>query len=195
MDSTVTIYELKENEELTRVPEASSEWAAMVDDLGLKGQKKLLTVPKENVAASPIPYLWMNAKTFHSFKTLCPMKQDIEAYDKMPVPVLILGHVKQCQMKGWFKQIEVWYDDEKPDPVVVGLTDIKAEERNTYLIGRWAAEDRSLEALAAMAFEKRKAQLTTKLREKIAECEAALVAIDSSVATLLSGDYTPLNYL
>jgi hypothetical protein len=194
METAVTVYELKENEELTRVPEAAGEWTAMVNDLGLEGQKKLLTKAQEGEMASPIPYLWMNSRLRKVFKTLCPTNQNIDEYDKMPIPILILGHVKQCQMKGWFKAIEVWYDDEKPDPVVVGIANKKQEEETAYLIGRWGAEDKSLEALSFEAAERRKAHLIHEANEKLSEVQKVLENPDKEVENYFADHYSVTTY-
>lgn len=115
METVVTIYELKENEDLARSTEVSEEWKAMVSEAGLEGQTSLLTKGTDG-SESPVPYLWMNARLKNALKVLCPRSQDIEDYDKLPIPVIILGHVLQCQRKGYFKSIEVWYDDVKGYP-------------------------------------------------------------------------------
>jgi hypothetical protein len=181
METVVTTYELKENEELMYVPEAAIEWATMVEATGLKGQQKLLTKGTDG-SESPIPYLWMNKRMVNVFKVLCPMKESIEEYAKMPIPLLILGHVKQCQMKGYFKKLEVWYDDVQPDPVVVG------DEQ--YLIGRWGAEDRSLEALSAMAFERKKKDIIEKATDVISDAQRVIATPDSEVTYFMEHGYT-----
>jgi hypothetical protein len=184
METVVTTYELKENEDLMNVPEAATEWAAMVEATGLKGQQKLLTKGTDG-SESPIPYLWLNKRLVNVFTVLCPRKESIEEYSKMPIPLLILGHVKQCQMKGHFKKIEVWYDDVLPDPVVIG--------DGQYLIGRWGAEDRSLEALSAMAFDRKKADIISKCNEVIADAQQALAHPESEVNYFMEHGYTRYN--
>lgn len=187
METVVTTYELKENEDLMYVPEAASEWAAMVEATGLKGQQQLLTVGTDG-SESPIPYLWLNKRMVNVLKTLCPKNENIENYSKLPIPLLILGHVKQCQMKGYFKKLEVWYDDVMPDPVVIGHTDSK--DANLYLIGRWGAEDRSLEALQQMAFDRKKKEITEKCKRQIAECQQVLSAPDDEVSHLMENGWS-----
>lgn len=190
METVVTTYELKENEDLAHVPEAASEWTAMVEATGLKGQQKLLTKGTDG-SESPIPYLWLNTRMVNVFKTLCPRREDIEDYSKLPIPLIILGHVKQCQMKGYFKKLEVWYDDVMPDPVVVGIADRK--DSDIYLIGRWGAEDRSLEALSEMAFERKKKDILEKAQEAVTEAQAVVAHPESEARYFMEHGYTRYN--
>ncbi len=187
METVVMTYELKENEELMHVPEAATEWATMVESTGLKGQQKLLTKGTDG-SESPIPYLWLNVRMVNVFKTLCPRREEIEEYSKLPIPLIILGHVKQCQMKGYFKKLEVWYDDVMPDPVVIGIADQKGSD--IYLIGRWGAEDRSLEALSAMAFERKKKDIIEHATKDIAAAQMVIAAPDSEVTYFMEHGYT-----
>lgn len=197
METVVQTFELKEVEELTKTSELSEQWKAAVEDLGLKGQLELLTEPEDNATApSPVPYLWLNERQYNVLQVLCPKAQAINDYAKMPIPLEILGHVKQCELKKWFKKIEVWYDDRLPDPVVVGVVDGKTsdEDHKTYLIGRWGAEAMTLEQLDAKAVERKKEQLTKAIQEKMAEGRKGLENIDSEVDKLLNGDYTTFTY-
>jgi hypothetical protein len=181
METVVTTYELAENVDLMNVPEAAAEWSAMVEATGLKGQQKLLTKGTDG-SESPIPYLWLNERLVNVFKTLCPRRENIEDYSRMPIPILILGHVKQCQVKGYFKKLEVWYDDVMPDPVVIG--------DDVYLIGRWGAEDRSLEALASMAFERKKKEIIEKASTFLSEVQNVLSRPDAEVNHFMEHGYT-----
>ncbi len=197
METKVQTFELKESMEIAACPEQNEQYMAMIDELGLKGQKTLVTEGKDG-QTTPIPYLWMNERLKNVFNTLCPTRVDIESYDKLPIPIIILGHVKQCQMRGWFAKVEVWYDDKQPDPVVVGLTEKKSEKAELYLIGRWGAEDRSLEALDAMALDRRTEQLRVGAQHHLAseQAEVAAVLADPRAVAdkILSGDYHTAQY-
>lgn len=190
METVVMTYELKENEDLMYVPEAATEWATMVEATGLKGQQKLLTKGTDG-SKSPIPYLWLNARMINAFKVLCPRREDIEEYSKLPIPLIILGHVKQCQMKGYFKKLEVWFDDVSPDPLVIGIAD--REDTDVYLIGRWGAEDRSLEGLAAMAFDRKKKDILENAKKVIIEAQTVIASPDSEVSYFMEHGYTRYN--
>lgn len=187
METVVTTYELKENEELSRVPEAASEWAAMVEATGLKGQAELLTMGKDG-SSSPIPYLWLNARMVNVFKVLCPRRENIEDYSRMPIPIIILGHVKQCQMKSYFKKLEVWYDDVTPDPLVVGWAG--KNETDLYLIGRWGAEDRSLEALSQFAFDRKRKQIVDHCAHAISAAQVVLANPDEEANYFMEHGYS-----
>jgi hypothetical protein len=188
METKVQIFQIDEVTDLS-VPEVTEQWKALVADLGLKGQTKLLSKETEEVVSSPVPYVWMNKRLVNVITCLCPMKENIEKYAKTPIPLELLGHIKQAEMKGWFEKVEVWYDDKDPDPVLVGTA-----RKDTYLIGRWGAENVTLSQLDEMATTRMKKECITKAKNKIGECEQAIAQIDQNVQKQLDGEYNPFTY-
>jgi len=139
-------YIVKDTENLIHDPEALKAWEDLSKQLGLKGQETLAG------GKSPVPYQFMNAKMTRVFEVLCPAKLEITDYDKSPIPVELLQLVSMSDKENHFEKVEVWYDDQGPDPILVGYN---GDDR--YLIGRWGAELAAMADLYASAY-KRKAQ-------------------------------------
>ena len=115
MKTVVETFVIEETQELIYDNEKLDEWNTRVAELGLKGQTKIVKSEK-----SPIPFMHMKATTVRVFETLCPRKVNITEYDKTPIPVEILNLVGLSVKEEYFSKIEIWYDDENPDPACVG---------------------------------------------------------------------------
>jgi hypothetical protein len=134
--------------------------------------------------------VWINKRLSNVLTCLCPKKENVEAYAKSPIPLELLGHIKQAEMKGWFEKIEVWYDDRDPDPVLIGTA-----RKEQYLIGRWGAEAVTLERLDALAVTKKKADLERKAKAKISEIQEGLAQLEENTQKILDGEYSTFKYL
>lgn len=126
MKTVVETFIIEETQELIYDNDKLDQWNKRVAELGLTGQTKIVAPEK-----SPIPFLHMKAPLVRVFETLCPRKVSISEYDKTPIPVEILDLVALSKKEQYFTGIQIWYDDETPDPVCVGLV----EEYYTYSAG------------------------------------------------------------
>lgn len=117
MATIVETFLVEETVELIYDNEKLEEWNKAINDLGLKGQGQIVKKDK-----SPIPFLFMKQNLINVFETLCPVKSPIENYSTTAIPVEILKLVLLSKKEEYFKNIEIWYDDVKPDPICVGMT-------------------------------------------------------------------------
>ena len=117
MKTVVETYIIEETQELIYDNEQLIKWNELVGELGLEGQKKIVSPDK-----SPIPFMHMKSSLVNVFETLCPVKVDAEEYNVTPIPVEILSLMSLSKREGYFKKLEVWYDDKAPDPAVIGYT-------------------------------------------------------------------------
>jgi hypothetical protein len=125
----VEVFLIEETRELIYDADKLKEWEQLTGELGLAGQRTL-AVPDR----SPIPYLHMKQSLQNMFTVLCPVKVDIKEYNVTPIPLEILRLASLSVREKHFQQVEIWYDDKKPDPVCVGITGYW--EEGSYQDGR-----------------------------------------------------------
>lgn len=187
MKTVVETFIIEETAELIYDNEKLEAWNKHVQELGLEGQTRI--VKKEK---SPIPFMFLNPPQRAIFETLCPRKMAVEKYDVTPIPVEILDLVALSKKEGYFDRIEVWYDDQTPDPVCIGInrmfgelnnynwkTQKEAElalgrslnpwnnEEKHYLLGKWADVKASFEELKQRAIKRFKAEKITTANTQI----------------------------
>ena len=117
MKTQVETFIIEETSELIYDNEKLNQWNELVNELGLEGQTKIVTKEK-----SPIPFMYLKKSLQNVFETLCPRKVDVEKFDISPIPVEILDLISLSKKEKYFSRIEIWYDDNNPDPVCVGIT-------------------------------------------------------------------------
>jgi hypothetical protein len=126
--TVVTTYIVEETAELIYDNEKLDKWNDLVSQLNLQGQTKIVQKDK-----SPIPFLHMNSKLVNTFLELCPRTVDVGAYDVTPIPVEILDLIALSMREGYFTKIEISYNDQKPDPICVGVNQKWIlHHKNTY---------------------------------------------------------------
>lgn len=151
--ATVTeTFFIEETMNLVHDNEALKKWNDKCEELGLEGQKQIVSEDK-----SPIPFLWMNTALIATFETLCPTKVNIEKYSKTPIPVEILELVSLSNKESYFDFVQIWYNDKVKDPVCIGFKvddEYKGKDgwylqhySQKYLLGRWADVKASLDQL------------------------------------------------
>jgi hypothetical protein len=117
MKTVVETYIIEETQELIYDNEKLDQWNKHVDALGLKGQKTICKPEK-----SPIPFLHMKNALVMTFEMLCPRKVLLTEYGKTPIPVEILDLAALSVKEQYFNKIEIWYDEQSPDPACIGYT-------------------------------------------------------------------------
>lgn len=115
MKTEVQTFLIEETVELIHDNDKLERWNKLVDELDLSGQTTI--VKKEK---SPIPFLHMKKSLVNVFETLCPMKREIGDYNLTPIPVEILELAALAKREDYFDGIQIWYDDENPDPACIG---------------------------------------------------------------------------
>jgi hypothetical protein len=116
MNTQVETFIIEETESLIYDNAQLEKWHELVGRLDLKGQQK---VAKKGL--SPIPFLYMNNILMKVCRTLCPSHTAIEDYDLTPIPMPVLDLVALSKKENYFQQIEIWYDEQSPDPFCVGI--------------------------------------------------------------------------
>lgn len=115
--NVVQSFMVEETKNLVYDAKKQEEWKTLTASLGLKGQNEVLTPSK-----SPIPFTPMNRVLIDIFGELCGRREDIKDYKIAPIPVEVLGLAKLSIDEEYFIKMEVHYDDESPDPILIGLT-------------------------------------------------------------------------
>lgn len=136
MKTEVELFVIEETQELIYDNEKLDQWNKRVAELGLTGQTKIQAKDK-----SPIPFLHMKQSHIAVFSQLCPIRVDIKVYDKTPIPVEILDLAALSVKEQYFNKIEIWYDDQAPDPVCIGI------------LGGWKVYDHAYSVIARPATE------------------------------------------
>lgn len=116
MNTQVETFIIEETEPLIYDNEQLTKWHDLVEKLNLKGQK---TIAKQGL--SPIPFLYMNQMMLRVCRTLCPSHSAIEDYDLTPIPMPVLDLVALAKKEKYFQKVEIWCDEESPDPFCVGI--------------------------------------------------------------------------
>lgn len=192
MKTEVELFIIVETQELVYDNEKLDQWNGLVAELGLSGQTAVVKPDK-----SPIPFLWMNKALVKVFEELCPRKTRIEEYNKTPIPVEVLSLVSLSSKEGYFDKVEVWYNDENPDPAIVGYkyTIGSGEwERNwyadKYLLARWSDVKATLEELTERAKKLFTLRRANELKENIKRAQRELedIGIEANKAFGFGGD-------
>lgn len=109
------IYFNKELSDISFEIEALDEWKDICSTLGMENQLELA-----KGKATPIPYPYMNEVMLRVYETLCPSKHEFKAFKSVPIPLEVLRQISYSIKENHFEKIEIWADDKKPDPVVIG---------------------------------------------------------------------------
>lgn len=160
---------VEETRELIYETEKLDEWKEKCQELGLENQLALAETNK-----SPVPFEFMNEVSKRVYETLCPTSVKYREYKKTPIPLEVLGLIKLSEDEKYFDEIQIWYDDKSPDPLVVGLIKTSEWGHDRYLIAKWADVMRSFEELRQMAIARYKASSALTLKRKISEAQNKL---------------------
>lgn len=167
----VQIFMTEENKELIYDNDQLTEFNNLVSELGLQCNNQI------DPEKSPIPFMWLDESTIRAFKLLCPHVDKIKNY-RLEIPIEVLRQVKLSETEKYFDWIEIWSNIKDPDPFAIGRVykDQQSREKEytwnaqTYLIGRWGAESKSVPELIDMAVK----IATTKIEIYTESCIAKL---------------------
>tara|TARA_R110000868_G_scaffold117867_3_gene312925 strand:- start:205 stop:879 length:675 start_codon:yes stop_codon:yes gene_type:complete len=116
MATVVETFIINETAELIYDNEQLTKWNDLVTELGLEGQTQIVKKDK-----SPIPFMHLKKGLQNVLETLCPRKVDVINYNITPIPVEILDLIALSYKEQYFHKIEIWYDDQNPDPCCIGV--------------------------------------------------------------------------
>lgn len=182
----IETYLIEDSEKMIAEPEHLEEWTKTVEELGLDGQKGLAREDK-----SPVPFPMMNEGMKRVYKTLCPQQTRVKAYSNSTIPLRVLSLIALSEREKYFNKIEIWDDQESPDPIAVGYLN-DSYSSPLYIIARWGDELRDFASLKKEAIAKWKERKSAEWRQKINENQSKLNEIESQAQqyfTLLESEY------
>jgi hypothetical protein len=171
----------------------AAEWFELCSQLGLGDQ--LALADKSEVKKAP-PYMFIDKKTERIIKTLCPEVVDYSKYRVSTIPLDVLKEIQKAKEHGWYQCIEIAFDNQSPDPFVVGVChDERKWSAARHLIARWGAELLPFEQLEAKAIQRLRDEATEKLALLKNEIDFGLTNVDAFVRQMLAGKTAPsLNF-
>ena len=169
-------------------PEVEAEAIALIESLGLKGQKTLIT-PKE-IGTERFQYPEMTKIEVAVYSEVFPSKTAIEEYSAGIIPVRVMQVAAHA--KGYCDKIEVWHKKMRdPDPLLVGT-----KGANEYTVGfkrfilaRWGDALKDFKELAKEARTLYREQFERELREKVSGAQNKLSQIDSLIEQAMGGNH------
>lgn len=202
MKTVVETFLTEETVELIYSNEELEKWNKHVEELSLVGQTKIV-----KKGCSPIPFMHLKTSYKNICEELCPRKVDVKKYDATPIPVKILDLVALSKKEGYFKEIEIWYDERSPDPFCIGISrkwtnamrsgyvfnsaeeacagtdqtpkDLAYYYQDTYyLLGKWADVKHTWAELRDMAIERFKSSKVNECNKAILEAKRSLEDLD-----------------
>lgn len=149
-DRDVKVESFECHETAAEPIEATEEAVAILESLGLKGQKELLSTDKHEVVRR-CPYRQMTIDERFVYKVLCPREYTLADYKNSPIPLRVLQIAAHAHGTGLFDRLMVWDKGTaaEKDPVLIGVEKDKKEtwRENFYILARWGEE---LEAFVVM---------------------------------------------
>lgn len=158
--------------------DVSEEAMALIESLGLEGQKQLVeerTVGTETVVTRN-PYRKMTAEEAAIFGAILPRRAALEKYGDGPIPLRVLQVAAHAL--ALFDAIEVWCpaEPQQPDPLLVGLKG-GSWTGERFLLARWGDVLEPLDLLR----NKARAVLSARMRLEIAKAKTSIAAMEGSL--------------
>lgn len=110
----VKLYFNEEMADVTLNEEQAKEYEALMSKLGIE------RTHNNSSAESIIPYHLANTAMMNVVKTLCPQQSEYKDYNMTSIPFDVLKAIDFCEDRKFFKKIYIYYNDENPDPFVIG---------------------------------------------------------------------------
>lgn len=176
----VKIYREPENEGLILNEDELKAYHELTKELGIPA-----------VVENKVPNLYqpLNSAQARTLTALCPAKTLVTTYRKSTIPVEVLKVLKFVEDNKMFDRVEVWYDDQSPDPLLIGrkfMSDEDKEKNYTWrmddtLIARWGDCAHDFMILLDMGRERIKANFIRDAKTKKQQLEAFLAEPDMHV--------------
>ena len=171
----------------------SEEALALIESLGLEGQKSLVEtreVGGEEVQTR-FPYRKMTREEQAVFGAVMPHRTRLHSYSDGPIPLRALQVAAHAQSLNFFDHVEVWHPEPgRDDPVLVGCKkNAGGWGLDLYLLARWGDELVSMDDLR----QKAKAVIVARAKSAIAKARAQLTGLEGGLeekveSFLLGGD-------
>lgn len=189
----VETYEVTETNPETGLSEFEPEALALIEELGLEGQRGMLsrrTTEAGETVTTRCPYREMTAEEGRVYGMLLPSKMSLEEYNRGPVPLRILQVAALAKREGWFDKLVVCCPESArdKDPLLLGVRTTRRTESWTqgmmmdteFVLARWGEVLEPFEVLV----EKARKQWVERNRARLNE---RLATVESAATTFFSG--------
>ena len=162
------------------------------DDVELARHRELsenlgIPVPQDNKV--PNVYTVLNEAMHKQLKALCPATRDAVKYTRSTIPIEVLQALKFAKDNNMFESIEIWFDDIKPDPLLIGVKPLDGSnwQKQYYLIARWGDEALELPELLKLGTERIKQRLIDSAVKLNILCNSIIGNPDMYTREVISG--------
>ncbi len=172
-------------------PEIEAAAVELVEQLGLKGQKRLIT--GEGDKKERFQYPQMTKIEEAVYEEVLPQHSALEEYDAGSIPVRILQVAAHA--KGFCDSIEVWHKAVRdPDPLLVGIKGKSKYDNHykRYCLARWGDALKDFSGLLKEARTLMIARLKRELGTKVVEVQSQLDQVEGLVEKRLAGQWIPV---
>lgn len=172
----VETYEVTETNPETGLAEFEPEALALIEALGLEGQKertRTRALEGGESVTTICPYREMTAEEQRVYGYLFAKEMPIEKYDRGPIPLRVLQVAALAQREGWFDRLEVWCPEsaQDKDPLLVGVSGPHGGTK--HILARWGDALAPFDELVALARKRWVEEARANLTEKLATVESA----------------------
>lgn len=183
----IQTYEIEETVGGT-TPEVEAEALALIESLGLDGQKALVRPGATAGAKERFQYPVMTAHEMAVYRAVFPERTKIEQYSSGIIPVRVLQVASHA--KGFCNWVEVWHKDWKaPDPLLVGVVgqnDYSVKQR--FLLARWGDALRDFSEMVTEARSIIRTETKAKCEEKFRDAKRSLEDYETIAEKTLRGE-------
>ena len=183
----VKVYREKENEPMVYDEKIQERYNELVSVLGIKP-------PVEKKC--PNVYIYLKPTMVKQLSAICPLHVNTTNYVKTTIPPDVLEVLYFATQNQMFQGYEIWSDDEKPDPLLVGWTlseeDVVREytwNKTYYLLARWGDEALELPELLQLGFNRIKQKMIDSSLEIVHTCKDILEDPDRYVRKHIEGRF------
>ena len=174
MKTQIEIFEVEEIKYET--VEQSAEAKALIESLGLEGQKQK-TVEANTSTLTRFPYRLMTNEELFIYGQLCPQKEDATRYTDEPIPLEVLKTMAYAKSLNdpRIQCFDIWAaaTSKVKDPILLGKDSRYSSKY--YILARWGAELMPLEVLLPDALKLWYAARVDKINEHIATLKTELL--------------------
>jgi hypothetical protein len=170
----------------------SEEAMALIESLGLDGQKELLNEHDagDEKVTTRAPYRTMTAEEAAVFGAVLPRHVSIDRYNDAPIPLRVLQVAAHAKTIDIFNKIEVWCpaNPAAPDPLLVAWTGREfARYRKAFILARWGEVLEPLDTLRDKAAKILRTNVVAKIEEAREELNGLERGLDAHIAKYLNG--------
>lgn len=149
-------------------------WKALVDELGLVEQAKLIEGNK-----SPLPFPVMTEAQQVVYSAILDNHVDYKQFTGEAIPLSVLSLIAFAEKEKHFVKIEIWHSRQNPDPLVVGLNwGSEDDKKNDYywrmipsLIAQWGPKIKPLSELLPLYDTYKRSELDQSYKNQIQQHE------------------------